>query len=195
MKSAMSQFVISFFFVLTASTNVAGQGKWGIDCRPSLNFPTRLFSGIKLEPGFGFDIGVTYNVVANASVYGGWGWSMFPQNKTNGNTMSVEKMGSNFGLKYTQPLNSFNLACFVKGGAAYQHLRVEKAVEKRYRSGHEWGWQIESGLSMPLDANIALELGLKYTNLSGIIHQDGSDNTFHLNDLSAGITLSIKFGK
>jgi hypothetical protein len=77
----------------------------------------------------------------------------------------------------------------------YQHIKVEKATEKRFNSGQEWGWQIESGLSLPLDQNISLEPGLKYTSLKGIIRQDGSDKNFQLNDLSAGIILSIKIGR
>ena len=195
MKRSLSLFFSFLLIVMGNTTEVAGQSTWGVDCRPSLNFPTKLFNGTKLEPGFGFDIGVTYNVIGNASIFGGWGWSLFPQNKTGGNEMNVEKMGTNVGIKYIQPLNSYDLAYFVKGGAVYQHVKVEKASEKRFNSGQEWGWQVESGLSLPLDRNISLEPGLKYTSLSGNIRQDGSDKEFKLNDLSAGIILSIKIGR
>ena len=195
MKRFLSLFFSFLLIVMGNTTEVAGQSTWGVDCRPSLNFPTKLFNGSKLEPGFGFDIGVTYNVIGNASIFGGWGWSLFPQNKTGGNEMNVEKMGTNVGIKYIQPLNSYDLAYFVKGGAVYQHVKVEKASEKRFNSGQEWGWQVESGLSLPLDRNISLEPGLKYTSLSGNMHQDGSDKEFKLNDLSAGIILSIKIGR
>lgn len=195
MKKVLLYRVIVLLVMLPGATTVLAQSKWGIDCRPSLTFPTRLFIGTKLEPGFGFDGAVTYNVFNNAFIYGGWSWSLFPQNKSDGDAMNVEKMGPGLGMKVVQPLNSFNLACYIKGGAVYQRLRVEKSTEKRYHSGREWGWQIESGLSLPLDRNIALEPGLKYTNLGGTVLQDGADKTFHLNDLSAGIILSIKFGK
>lgn len=195
MKHSLPLFFVLLSAVIGTTMQTVAQSKWGVDCRPSLNFPTKLFNGSKLEPGFGFDIGVTYNVIGNASIFGGWGWSLFPQNKTHGNAMNVEKMGSNAGIKYVQPLNNYNLAYFVKGAAVYQHIKVEKATEKRFNSGQEWGWQIESGLSLPLDQNISLEPGLKYTSLKGIIRQDGSDKNFQLNDLSAGIILSIKIGR
>ena len=195
MKYSLSLFFVLLLAIMATTSEAGGQSKWGVDCRPSLNIPTKLFNGSKLEPGFGFDIGVTYNVIGNAAIFGGWGWTLFPQNKTDGNAMNVEKMGSDVGIKYTQPLNNFNLAYFVKGGAMYQHIKVEKATEKRFNSGQEWGWQIESGLSLPLDPNISLEPGLKYTSLSGIIRQDGSEKDFQLNDLSAGIILSIKIGR
>lgn len=195
MKHFLSLFVAWLLVVMTTSPGAVAQSKWGVDCRPSLNFPTKLFNGSKLQPGFGFDIGVTYNLIGIASIYGGWSWSLFPQNKTNGNAMNVEKMGSNAGIKFTHPLNSYNLAYFVKGGAVYQHIKVEKTTEKRFKSGQEWGWQIESGLSLPLDKNISLEPGIKYTSLSGVIRQDDSNTAFQLNDLSAGIILSIKIGR
>lgn len=179
---------------LAASTCVVGQAKWGVDCRPSLNFPTKLFNGSKLEPGFGFDIGASLNIFGNTSIYGGWSWSSFPQ-KANGNATNVEKMGSNVGLKFMHPIASYNLEYFVKGGAVYQHIKVEKTTGKRFNSGQEWGWQIESGLSLPLDQNVSLEPGLKYTSLSGLIREDYSNNRVQLNDLSAGINLSIRIGR
>ena len=195
MKHVLSIFVALLLMVMAISPATVGQSKWGVDCRPSLNFPTKLFNGSKLEPGFGFDIGVTYNVIGNVSIFGGWGWSSFPQNKADGNVMNVEKMGSNAGIKFIHPLSSYNLAYFIKGGGVYQHVKIQKTMEKHFNSGQEWGWQIESGLSLPLDANISLEPGLKYTSLSGVIRQDDSHAQFHLNDLSAGIILCIKIGR
>lgn len=128
-------------------------------------------------------------------MYGGWGWALFPQNKTNGDALSVQRMGSSFGLKITQPLNKYNLEGYIKGGAVRQHVSVEKSTRERSKSGKEWGWQIESGLSLPLDYGIALQPGLKYSTLIGNIEENGSKNTFNLNDLSAGIVLSITFGR
>jgi hypothetical protein len=194
MTRHLTPFTAFLILSLAISDMAIGQSRWGIDFRPSLNFPTRLFSGVRLEPGFGFDANVTYNFIGNAWVYGGWGWALFPRNKTNGESLSVQRMGSSFGLKITQPLNKYNLEGFVKGGAVHQHVSVEKSTRNRYTSGQRWGWQIESGLSLPLDYDIALQPGLKYSRLNGTIEENGSKDTFNLNDLSAGIILSITFG-
>jgi hypothetical protein len=195
MKRFLPSYFIVLSFVMTMSQRVEGQSRWGIDCRPALNVPTRLFSGIKLEPGFGFDGHVTYNVVGIASVYYGWGWSMFPLNKTDGQALSVQRMGSSFGMKLSKPINRYYLGYFIKGGAIHQQVNVENTTQKRYHSGKHWGWQIESGLSLPLDHNIALQPGLKYMQLNGNISENGSPQGFHLNDLSAGIILAITFGR
>jgi hypothetical protein len=187
-------FVTLFIISLAIAEMAAGQSRWGMDFRPSLNLPTGFFMGTKLDPGFGFDANVMYNFIGNASVYGGWGWALFPQNRTNSDALRVQRMGSSFGLKITQPLNKYNLEGYVMGGAVHQHVSLEKTSQIRYRSGQQWGWQLEAGLSLPLDYGIALQPGLKYSSLSGNIEENGSKNTFDLNDLSAGIILSIKFG-
>jgi hypothetical protein len=189
-----SLYVIFFCLILAASKSATGQSRWGIDCKPSLNFPTLLFSGIKLQPGFGFDAQVTYHVAGNVSVYGGWVWALFPQNKTDGNALRVQRLGSSFGLKFTQPINKYNLEYYVKGGGLHQHLSIENSAQKHFNTDPHWGWQIESGLSLPLDYGIALQPGLKYTTVAGNIEENGSRSGFHLNDLSAGIILSIRFG-
>ena len=188
-------FVAVFILSLAVSGMATGQSRWGMDFRPSLNLPTRLFMGTRLDPGFGFDANVTYNFIGNASVYCGWGWALFPQNRTNGDALRVQRMGSSFGLKITQPVNKYNLEIYIKGGAVHQYMSLEKTSQKRYNSGQQWGWQVEAGLSLPLDYGIALLPGLKYSNLSGSIEQNGSKSNFNLNDISAGIILSITFGK
>ena len=56
-------FAMFLILSLAIPNMVRGQPRWGFDFRPSLNFPTRLFSGVRLEPGFGFDANVTYNFI------------------------------------------------------------------------------------------------------------------------------------
>jgi hypothetical protein len=195
MKRWIQLYMAILFAVLTATTKVAGQPAWGIDVRPSLNFPTKLFLGNRLEPGFGFDAAVTYNIVEKVSAYCGWGWSLFPQYKTNGQALSVERTGMGFGFKFTQPVNDFNLKIYAKGGAVHQHINVQRSKEKSFNSDQRWGWQFEAGLSLPLDLGISLQPGLKYCTLGGNVNENGSINKFQLNDLSAGIVLSVRFGR
>jgi hypothetical protein len=170
-----------------------GQGRWTLEFRPSLNFPTSKVANAKLNTGFGFDGMVSYRFMQHMSVYGGWGWSLFPQDKSESRIYSNEETGYAFGLLFLRPLSNTEIRYFLKGGPIYNHLEVESGDVTYSDSGHEWGWLIETGISLPFDYGISVNPGLRYRQLSGNIMREGHRLEFNLNYLSVGVGVAKTF--
>ena len=174
-------------------TTIKAQSKWTLEFRPSLNIPTRHLAQMKLNVGFGFDGQLLYRFMPLMSMYAGWGWTMFPQDKSQVKVYSNEETGYSFGLQFMRPLPNSEIRYFIKGGGIYNHIVIENGNEVYSDSGHELGWQIETGMSLPLDLGIAVNPGIRYRQLSGNITRDNSKQGFDLNYLSIGIGVSKTF--
>lgn len=180
-------------FMSMVPAAIQAQSKWTLEFRPSLNFPTTYLADSKLNIGFGFDGQVLYRFMPHTSVYAGWGWNMFPQNKSQGNEFSNEETGYTFGLQFMRAFPNTEIRYFLKGGGVYNHLEIEKGNELYTDSGHELGWQIETGVSLPLDLGIAINPSIRYRQLSGTIIKDAHRQAFDLNYLSVGVGVSKTF--
>jgi hypothetical protein len=113
---------------------------------------------------------------------------MFPQEE-----FINEETGYMFGLQFMHPVPGSEIRYYFRGGGIYNHLEIEDNDELYSDSGYELGWQIESGLSIPLDFGLALSPGIRYRELSGEINKSHVSRKFNLNHLSIGIGVSKTF--
>jgi hypothetical protein len=92
-ENYMARLILSVLLIVMNSALFAvhAQGKWTLEFRPSLDFPTKNVAGSKLNIGFGFDGQLGYRFMPHLSVYGGWGWNLFPQDKSRGYDFSNEE--------------------------------------------------------------------------------------------------------
>jgi hypothetical protein len=180
--------LIGFSILVIGSAQVHAQSRWTLEFRPSLNFPTSYLLGKKMNIGFGFDGQLHYRFLPGTSMYAGWGWTMFPQQE-----ITNEETGYMFGLQFMRPFFDSEARYYFKGGGVYNHLEIQNNNVPFSDSGHELGWLIESGLSLPLDFGIALNPGIRYRQLSGDISRNHISQKFNLNYLSLGISVSKTF--
>ncbi len=192
--------VVSFFFVVMLnfiSNYAAAQNKWTLTFRPGVNFATKDLGDAKLKTGFGLEGTIAYNFMPNLAIYTGWSWNKFSANQSfAGANMDFDETGYCFGLQIVQPFGSSKTGFMLRGGGLYNHIEIENSEGKIIAdSGHGLGWEIETGLSVPLGNSLRFIPGIRYRALSRDIKFNNVTTPVDLNYISVGAGLSWSFGK
>lgn len=179
-----------FFALLLLTGGMAGaQDRWKVEFRPGLSFPIGNLAGSDINTGFGFEVTASYRFLKDVSGYAGWGWNMFASEKSSDKDISNEETGYTFGLQLNRPLNN-SIDYFLRAGGIYNHLEIENGDALYADSGHELGWQVEGGLSVPIGAGFSVNPGLRFRQLSGNITLAGEKTGFDLRYVSVGVGIS-----
>ncbi len=187
--------IFGLIFLLSAHS-FYGQNRWSAEFRPGLNFPTEDLGDANLEIGHGFEVAVAYRFMPHLSGYAGWGWnqfktktSLFEQENTN-----FEETGYTFGLQFIHPIDESSLSYLIRGGAIYNHIKIEDNAEDiTSDTDHGFGWQISAGLEIKLDDKWSLRPELRYRSLS--LDKEIGSNTIDLdlNYVAIGVGISRIF--
>jgi hypothetical protein len=183
--------------VLFISNVAVAQNKWSITFRPGVNFPTKDLGDADLKTGFGLEGTVAYRFMPHLGVYAGWSWNKFSAEQSfAGTDTDFEETGYSYGLQFIHPIGSSKVNYLLRGGGLYNHIETEnKEGDIIADSGHGFGWDIETGVSIPLGERWQFAPGIRYRALSRDIEIGTTKTPVDLNYISVGVGLSWAFGK
>jgi len=84
----------------------------------------------------------------------------------------------------------------VRGGGIYNHIETENSSGKIINdTGHQLGWRLGTGITIPLTKNNKLFLipEVSYRSLAGEIKTGDIATSVHLRYVSAGVGLTYAF--
>lgn len=177
------------------STSAAAQNKWGFTITPAANFSTKDLGNAKLKTGFGADATISYRFAKQLGIYGGWGWNKFSSAQSfAGTDIDFEETGYTVGLQFFQPIASTKIKFMLGAGAIYKHIEVENPEgDLIYDTGHGWGWEAKTGLSLSVGNHFNFIPTVKYSTLSRNVEVLTISTAVNLNYLSVGAGLNWTF--
>jgi hypothetical protein len=182
--------ITGFLFIALSS---ASQSRWQAGLRGAANFPTNNLSSTELKTGFGLEGTIAYRFMPHLSAFAGWGWNQFTP-KASFSKVDFEETGYSFGLQFLLPIAKSRISYLVSGGAIYNHIETEdengNVIDD---SGHGWGWQAESGLSITICPRLSIQPTLRYRSLAREINKGDGATAVDLRYISAGAGLQWKF--
>lgn len=184
--------LIYSLIILFTFTNMQAQERWSVELKSGVSIATKDLGDADLGTGIGFEGNVAYRFMPHLSAYAGWGWNQFNAKESfAGKDMDFEETGYSLGLRFIHPLGVSNIRYLVHGGALFNHIEVENNEGDIVSdSGHGIGWQIGTGLSIPLSSQLSINPVISYRALSRDIKIDNIKTSVDQNYLSLGIGLS-----
>lgn len=195
---AVMMHILSVFIVLLLTVYTAGaQKKWCVELRSGVNFPAKELGDANLKTGFGFEGNITYRIMPHLAAYAGWGWNKFSANQSFvGNNVDFDETGYSFGLAYFIPIKNSVVNYMIRGGGIYNHIETENSSGKIINdTGHQLGWRLGTGVTIPLTNNNKLFLipEVSYRSLASEIKTGNETTSVNLRYVSAGIGLTYAF--
>lgn len=179
--------------MLLATTNfVEAQSNWRFEVKSGLAYATKDLGDADINSGFGFEGIFLYKIMPHLNIYAGWGWNHFNSEKSSmGDDLSFEETGYRIGLKFTHPIGNSRFNYILNGGAVYNHIEVENTKGDIIDdSGHGLGWQIGTGLMIPVTEILSLSPTISYNSLSRDIEVENRKTEVDYNYLSFSVGLS-----
>jgi hypothetical protein len=188
------QMGLAIFMLLYAQLGFA-QKCWSVNVRSNINFPTKKLGDATLKTGVGFEGVFAYQFLPNLSAYAGWGWNQFYANESFlGSQVDFEETGYSFGLQFTHPIANTNVNYLIYSGAIYNHIETENKDGKIINdTGHGFGWQIGSGVNIPIGNNFQVVPEIRYRTLIRDINDGTKVTSVDLNYVSASLGMTFSF--
>ncbi len=186
--------LLGVFILMFCNMSVA-QNQWTAEFRPGLNFPADEIAGSDVKTGFGFEITIAYNFLESLGAYAGWGWNDFRANDALGEiNVNFEETGYSFGLQFIHATGISSLSYLLRAGAIYNHLEAKDNSGNRINNtGHNFGWQLDGGVSIDLPAGFNLRPSIRYRSLPGEFEIGTTSTNADLNYISFGVGLAKTF--
>ena len=158
-------------------------------------YATNNLSGTNLNLGGGFEAIFHYKVMPHAGVYAGWGWNKFSSdNSFAGDNMDFEETGYVFGLEFKHPTGISSTSYYLRAGGLYNHIEIENEDgDITDDTKHGLGFQLATGLSIPINSKWELTPGIKFNSLSRNLKQQNSIRDLNLNYLAARVGFRKQF--
>lgn len=169
--------------------------RFGFELSGGPSMATRQLETSNLKPGFGFEGIIHYRLFSHTGVYAGWGWNwMSSENAIAGNNADFEETGYVLGLQFKHPIDGFRSSYYLRAGALYNHIEVENDNGDIIGdTGHKPGFQLATGIDIPLGPKWSLTPGIKYNAISGKTDISGESFSIDYHYLSVRIGILAKF--
>lgn len=182
-------------FLLFVCGDAQAQKKLSFELRPGVNLATKDLGDADLKIGFGAEGTFTYRIIRNLGVYAGWSWNRFSSdNSFLGSNVDFEETGYCLGLQYMQNFKKSEVGYMIKGGATYNHIETENAngviIDD---TRHGLGWQLGTGITVPLSNRLMLIPEIRYRSLSRTLGVGDGSRDVRLNYISKGVGISYTF--
>ncbi|WP_373523888.1 outer membrane beta-barrel protein [Aquiflexum sp.] len=196
--SANRTWMIGMLFAMLVgfSHNGWSQSNWSLEFRPGANFPVSdLNNNTQLKTGFGLEGIVSYNFMTQFGIYAGWSWNKFSADQSfAGPNMDFEETGYTYGIQYFIPVGTGDTRVFVRAGGLWNHIEMENSNgELVHDTGHGFGWQVETGISVPLSERWKIQPGIRYRSLSRDFPTGNTSVEGNLNYISLGLGIVYSF--
>lgn len=191
------RWLVLVIMAVSVCTSIQAQGRWSIELRPNLAVPTTTLGDADLNTGYGFEVALNYRFMEHLGAYAGWGYNHFNTNESSfagSEETDFEETGYTFGLQFIHPIGvSENLSYMIRAGAIYNHIEVENGDEITADSGHEFGWEIGTGVQFTLGESWKLRPQISYRMLSTEIDITEVTTNVDLNYVAFGIGITKTF--
>ncbi|MEQ9592191.1 MAG: outer membrane beta-barrel protein [Cyclobacteriaceae bacterium] len=165
------------------------QNKWSFEVRPGVDFATKKLGGADLKTGFGFEGTFAYRFMPHLAVYAGWSWNRFGSDQS----LDFEETGYTYGLQFIHPIGDSNIEFLARAGATSNHIEVEDGDQLIADTGHGFGFQLESGVVIPIGESWNLLPSIRYRSLSRDIDFGQTTTAVDLNYVSIGVGFAKTF--
>lgn len=189
-------YLIAGIFLLTCNI-IHAQSGWNMSLRPSVNYATQNLATSHLNLGYGFEGMAGYEFNSHFEASGGGSWNMFTasQSFADCKTAFIET-GYTMQLQYKHNIGSSKSQYVLKGGAVYNHIRVQN--QQGYLvtdSQRRLGWQAEAGVAFQMGQFFQIMPGIRYRQLSNQVEFEKINIPMKLTYVSTGVSLIWSFGK
>jgi len=164
-----------------------------ISAGPAYSFGDLGGSDVKL--GGGFECIFHYDLMPHTGIYTGWGWNHFSSDDSFLNEETgFEETGYVIGLQYKRPLHGSGMKYYIRGGALFNHLEIEnEAGDIVADTGHGWGWQLATGVDIPMGKNWHFIPGWKFNSLSRTLDYEQTKTNLDLDYVSFRVGFMKEF--
>lgn len=141
---------------------------WSVEFRSGASFSTNNLGDADLGTGFGFEGAFAYRFMPHLAAYAGWGWNKFSAEQSfAGPDMDFEETGYTFGFQFIHPFDNSSIGYLIRMGGLYNHIETENSNgDIIANSGHGLGWQVETGITIPVGATVKILPSVRYRSLS-----------------------------
>ncbi|MDA3815851.1 MAG: outer membrane beta-barrel protein [Prolixibacteraceae bacterium] len=169
--------------------------RFGFELSSGASLATNKLSGSTLNPGLGFEGIFHYQFLQHTGVYAGWGWNRFGAEESfAGNNVCFEETGYVFGLQFKHPFGDSPVQYYVRAGGLYNHIETENSDGEIINdTGHGLGWQLASGIDIPIGETWSFTPGIKFNSLSSDSEFEGATKELNHNYLSLRIGFLKRF--
>jgi hypothetical protein len=180
---------------LSFGTAEAGAQALAFDLRTTGALSTQKLAGAELDTGLGIGGALAYRLQPHLFAYAGWDWLRFHAAESFvGADADFEETGYTVGFRFEHPLESGSVTYRVEAGATYKHVEVEsEAGELLADSGHEAGFELAGGVSLPLSGAWRLTPSLRYRSLQPVFEVDGVSRESALRYGALEVGVSYRF--
>jgi hypothetical protein len=181
--------------LLFGATAAQAQDRFSIDFRGGAAFPTQNLGQTDLKTGGGFGATASLRVLPHVRIYGGWDWTYFAtEGAFEGFSYDVVPNGYAFGLQFQHAVFS-SIYGWLRAGGLYNHIELERSGGGQIDSGHEFGWELGTGVRIPLAERMAFTPGVRYRAFSADLAMSSTRTVpVDMNFISAELGLSFSFG-
>jgi opacity protein-like surface antigen len=181
--------------LLLAAGAVQAQSPFAMELRGGAAVPTADLDDTALKTGGGFEFTGRYRIMPHVLAYVGWDWFRFVTDEPfAGADFDVENTGYAFGLQFQHPLAG-SMEWLLRAGAVYNHIELEdNDGDIVADSGHEFGWEVGGGVSIPLNPRFALTPGVRYRTLSADLDVGAGNVPVDLSYVAIELGIAYSFG-
>ncbi|GAB1360719.1 hypothetical protein MASR1M31_25460 [Porphyromonadaceae bacterium] len=190
---------IILLFILIGSFGMSAQNndpRFAIELNGGPSLALNKIAGATMNVGVGFEGTFHYRFYDQWGAYAGWGWNRFGSNTSFvGENGSFEETGYVVGLQFKQSFRHSPISWYARGGVLLNHIEVEnKAGDLLVDSKHGIGYQLATGIYIPIGRNWCMNGGIKFNSLNrGVTHYGGEDRSLNLSYMTLRIGITKMF--
>jgi hypothetical protein len=185
--------VMTGALALLAAASADAQSRWSLDLSGGAAFATEKLAGADLNTGFGLGFTAGYRFLPHLSAYAGWDWHQFSVDEAiPGEKFDLNDNGYMFGLRFEHPLFA-RVAYWARAGGIANHIELENEAGLTWDSGHDFGWEVGAGVSIPIGEKLRLTPGARFRSLSRDVSIDGEMIPTDLRYVVVGTGLTFTF--
>ena len=186
--------IIAAIALLSTGQAALAQARWSAELSGDAALPTQTLDGAELKTGGGFGLNVRYRFQPHLAAYAGWEWHLQQSEQlVAGETLDLNDTGYAFGLRFEHPMLA-RTSYWVRAGGLFNHIEVENASGDLIDdTGHELGWEVGGGLTLPIGSRFALTPGIRYRTFSGDVNVDGTSKPSTLSYVTMGLGVAFTF--
>ena len=187
--------IIPVLLLVLCANSAQAQDRFSIDFRGGASFPTADLGQTALKTGGGFGATASVRVLPHLRIYGGWDWTYFATDGMfEGNEFDVVPNGYALGLQFQHPVRN-EVYGWLRGGALLNHVELERNGDTVIDSGHEYGWELATGLRIPMIDRMSFTPGIRYRTFSTDLEMSTTRKVpVDISYISAEVGLSFSFG-
>ncbi len=190
--------IIAFAFVmLLAGATFAQENnkRFGFELNAGAIVSTSKPGNSTLNPGYGFEGLLSFGIIPQLGLYGGWGYNRFGADESfTGADVSFKETGYVLGLQFKQALGNSPWSLYLRGAGLYNHIEIENEEgDLLGDTKHEYGFQAAAGVNYALGKNWSIAPGLKFNYLDRDVEIGDVTTNLKHNYLSLRVGIIKKF--